>query len=185
MTEEERFVKVGFFSRGGLDFGMAPDFISYDDVLQELFESALPSVIEVYSVGEEYAQLSQIRCDCGGIFWPNEVFMAIQDKTKFYDLFVANCLVCDESKQFLFDITEFYEQEKVLSDEEREELREEVSRGKEMLNTAGFHALATAVTGKEMIEDEHTEEYFDLREQFDWAGEASKILREEGLLRGY
>ena len=184
MTEEERFIKVGFFSRGGLNFGMAPDFISYDDVLQELFDSALPSVIEVDSVGEEYAQMSQIRCECGGIFWPNEVFMAIQENNRFFDLFVSSCLVCNESKLFLFDISEFHEEYSVLRDDEREELKEEVNRGKEMLNTAGFHALAKAATKKDMLEEEHTKEYFDLREQFDWAGEASKILREEGLLRG-
>lgn len=183
MKEKEHFVKVGFFGRGRLDFIIPPDLISYDEVLQKLFERAFSSVIEVDSVGEEYAQLSQIHCDCGGVFWPTEVFVAISRGEESYDLLVAICLICNKDKHFLFNVTEFYKKEKDLSDEEREEFKEEAQRGKEMLNTEGFHVLTMSVTGKDMIENEHTREYFDLRDQFDWAGEASIILREEGLLR--
>jgi len=110
------------------------------------------------------------------------MMMALQDGNAFYDLFFTECILCEKQNYFLFDITMFFKTKDDISKEAKEELKEEVYRGKEFLNTAGFNSLARAITKKDMIDEEHTKEYFELRDQFDLAGEASIILKEEGLL---
>jgi len=68
MVDEERFVKIGIFRVGGLDFDRPPILRPLQREEEKIFKDALQKVNFVESISEEYARLSIIRCSCGGVF---------------------------------------------------------------------------------------------------------------------
>lgn len=177
MAEFDDFVKVGIFKDGGLEFKTPAPAISFDELIKDVFLEALPEAREVNSVGEEYTHIPEVRCPCRGVYWPKMVFMAIRKGKSFFDLMVTNCIICDGRKYFLFDITNFYSEDKYKAQ------KLTAQRGKDLLNTVAFHVLTEFITGKRMADDEHAEAYHAMRERYEVAGIAREAFRGEWLER--
>ena len=88
--------------------------------------------------------------------------MALRKGMNYFDLMVTKCIIFDERKFFLFDITSFYSI--------KEDDINKLFRKKEALNTLAFHILTEFITGRGMCDEGHAEAYFALRERYEVAG---------------
>ena len=65
------------------------------------------NAIKVASVAREYEIIHRQRCDCGGMFAPQrQSLLASEDGH--YDLIETECEACNKSRDFLFDISDWF-----------------------------------------------------------------------------
>ena len=64
-------------------------------------------MIKVNDISEEYKYMKENKCDCGGEFALIEQSLQFRGKV-FVDVHKAYCRECSINKEFIFDISSFY-----------------------------------------------------------------------------
>lgn len=140
-----------------------------------------------YSVADEYAIFLSEFCARGGVLIPvKQTLVTVRGagENKYYDRIEMKCLICGETRSFLFDINEFYPEEMKMSPSQIAEVKRQVGRARDMASTNAFHCLVRQLIlpDKPSAEPQHSNAYFYLRDSYENPIAAREALKNQKIL---